>query len=160
MGSTFIVRLPVAQSNETHTDVTAVASMCSPAKNARYRVLVVDDNRDAAESLATLLQIGGHEVHTATDGAEAIARTEQLRPNVIFMDIGMPRTNGLEAARSIRALPFGQHISIVALTGWGQEADRQRTRCAGMNHHLVKPISSDALQSVLDGIDVNGGVFG
>jgi PAS domain S-box-containing protein len=155
MGSTFTVRLPLAQSNEASTDLAAVASASFSAKNARYRVLVVDDNRDAAESLATLLQIDGHEVHTATDGAEAIARTAQLRPNVIFMDIGMPRVNGLEAARSIRALPFGQHISIVALTGWGQEADRQRTRSAGMNHHLVKPVSSEALQSVFDGIEMN-----
>ena len=153
-GSTFTVRLPLSESNGAPTDF-AVSSTPSAAKNTRYRVLVVDDNRDAAESLAMLLQINGYEVHTATDGAEAIARTEELRPSVIFMDVGMPRMNGLEATRSIRALPFSQHISIVALTGWGQEGDRHRTRSAGMDHHLVKPVSSEALQDVLSTIDLN-----
>ena len=153
MGSTFTVRLPLAESNGVPTDLV-IGATSSSVKSVRYRVLVVDDNRDAAESLAMLLQIDGHEVHTAIDGAEAIARTAELRPNVIFMDVGMPRMNGLEATRSIRALPFGQHISIVALTGWGQEADRHRTRDAGMDHHLVKPVSSEALQEVLNTIDL------
>jgi CheY-like chemotaxis protein len=130
---------------------------CSSAPSTRHRVLVVDDNSDAATSLSFLLQMSGHEVHTASDGVEAIERAQELRPNIIFMDIGMPRMDGLEASRRIRELPFGAQIMIVALTGWGQEADRQRTRSAGMSHHLVKPISNEALQDILESVKANDG---
>jgi CheY-like chemotaxis protein len=90
-----------------------------------------------------------YEVCTAADGEQAIEQARAFAPQIIFMDLAMPRLDGLEAARRIRALPEGEHVRIVALTGWGQEADRQRTRDAGMNHHLIKPVSLDALQSVL-----------
>jgi CheY-like chemotaxis protein len=136
---------------------TVAASAASPpisstgsAESTRHCVLVVDDNDDAAASLAVLLQMSGHEVHTAADGEEAIKRAQQVRPSIIFMDLGMPRMNGLEAARRIRALPQGQRINIVALTGWAQESDQERTRDAGMDFHLVKPVTSEALQNVLD----------
>jgi CheY-like chemotaxis protein len=108
---------------------------------------VVDDNTDAAASLALLLQMEGHTVRTAADGVEAIEQFQTFHPDIVFMDLGMPRLDGVEAARRIRALPQGGHVRIVALTGWGQEADRQRTRDAGMDHHLVKPVSLEALRS-------------
>jgi len=149
-GSTFTVRLPLVEA-EGDAPLTPAGNVgFSLAPQRPYRVLVVDDNRDAAESLAMLLQVGGHEVQVATDGAEAIARVEEFKPHIIFMDLGMPRMDGLETARRIRALPFGRDLRIIALTGWGQEADRERTRNAGMDHHLVKPVSLEALQGVLD----------
>jgi CheY-like chemotaxis protein len=101
---------------------------------------VVDDNRDRAESLATMLGLLGHEVATAHDGVEAVERAEAFRPDVILMDIGMPRLNGLEAAAHIRGQPWGT-MAIVALTSWGQEADRERSRAADCDGHLVKPLS-------------------
>jgi CheY-like chemotaxis protein len=117
-------------------------------------VLVVDDNTDAAASLALLLEMEDYEVCTAADGEEAIEQARTFGPQIIFMDLAMPRLDGLEAARRIRALPQGEHVRIVALTGWGQEADRQRTRDAGMDHHLIKPVSLDALQTVLRGLQL------
>jgi PAS domain S-box-containing protein len=150
MGSVFTVRLPVVQDAPAASAAAAVVSDIPSAKNTPHRVLVVDDNRDAAASLALLLQMSGHEVHTAADGEEAIERAQQLRPSIIFMDLGMPRMDGVEAARRIRILPHGRDINIIALTGWAQESDRQRTFSAGMDFHLVKPVSSEALQGVLD----------
>jgi CheY-like chemotaxis protein len=136
---------------------TARASHATPpspaAQNRGQRVLVVDDNTDAAASLALLLKMEDYEVCTAADGEEAIEQARSFGPQIIFMDLAMPRLDGLEAARRIRALPQGEHVRIVALTGWGQEADRQRTRDAGMDHHLIKPVSLDALQSVLRTLD-------
>lgn len=113
------------------------------------RVLVVDDNADAAASLVRLLEMEGHTVRSAADGEEAIAQTQAFGPDIIFMDLGMPRLDGIAAARRIRALPNGDRVRIVALTGWGTEADRPRTRDAGMNGHLTKPVSLEALREVL-----------
>ena len=144
-GARFTVRLPIAEGS-----VMAPVTPPPPAvRNRGQRVLVVDDNTDAAASLALLLNMEEYEVRTAADGEEAIEQARIFAPHIIFMDLAMPRLDGLEAARRIRALPQGEEIRIIALTGWGQEADRQRTRAAGMNHHLVKPVSLDALQSVL-----------
>jgi signal transduction histidine kinase len=147
-GARFTVRLPLAEGPVT-ADVTAPPP---PAQSRGQRVLVVDDNTDAAASLALLLKMEDYEVCTAADGEEAIEQARAFGPHIIFMDLAMPRLDGLEAARRIRALPEGGHVRIVALTGWGQEADRQRTRDAGMDHHLVKPVSLDALQNVLRGL--------
>jgi len=144
-GARFTVRLPIAEGS-----VIAPVTPPPPAvRNRGQRVLVVDDNTDAAASLALLLNMEEYEVRTAADGEEAIEQARIFAPHIIFMDLAMPRLDGLEAARRIRALPQGEEIRIIALTGWGQEADRQRTRAAGMDHHLVKPVSLDALQSVL-----------
>jgi signal transduction histidine kinase len=176
-GARFTVRLPLAEGPLTSavTPPPTQASACSasvqgippgiarvshatppapaPAMQHRgQRVLVVDDNTDAAASLALLLQMEDYEVCTAADGEEAIEQARTFGPHIIFMDLAMPRLDGLEAARRIRALPEGGQVRIVALTGWGQEADRQRTRDAGMDHHLVKPVSLDALQNVLRGL--------
>ena len=113
------------------------------------RVLVADDNRDAAESLATLLGLLGHVVRIVHDGAAAVEAGEDFRPDVILMDVGMPRLNGYEASRRIRQQPWGREVTIVALTGWGQEGDRERSREAGGDGHLVKPVSLPDLQKLL-----------
>jgi PAS domain S-box-containing protein len=146
LGARICVRLPIAAA----TDTPDVAPSPAP-RNRGQRVLVVDDNTDAAASLALLLKMEDHEVCTAADGVEAIECARTFEPQIIFMDLAMPRLDGLEAARRIRGLPQGKHVRIVALTGWGQEADRQRTRAAGMDAHLTKPVSLDALHSVLRG---------
>jgi PAS domain S-box-containing protein len=148
-GSRFTVCLPLA---EGAVAVTGAAPHPA-AQNRGQRVLVVDDNTDAAASLALLLEMEDYEVRTAADGEQAIEQARTFEPQIIFMDLAMPRLDGLEAARRIRSLPHGEHVRIVALTGWGQEADRQRTRDAGMDHHLIKPVSLDALQSVLGALD-------
>jgi len=144
-GALFTVRLPLVEG-----PLIPLRTIPPPApQNRGQRVLVVDDNTDAAASLALLLKMEDYEVCTAADGEEAIEQARAFAPQIIFMDLAMPRLDGLEAARRIRALPHGDLVHIVALTGWGQEADRQRTRDAGMDHHLVKPVSLDALQGVL-----------
>jgi PAS domain S-box-containing protein len=148
-GSRFSVRLPLAEGAVT----VAGASPRPAAQNRGQRVLVVDDNTDAAASLALLLKMEDYEVRTAADGEQAIEQARTFEPRIIFMDLAMPRLDGVEAARRIRTLPHGEHVRIVALTGWGQEADRQRTRDAGMDYHLTKPVSLDALQSVLGALD-------
>jgi PAS domain S-box-containing protein len=144
-GARFTVRLPLAEGPVT----SAVTAPSRAAQNRGQRVLVVDDNTDAAASLALLLEMEDFEVCTAANGEEAIEQARAFGPQIIFMDLAMPRLDGLEAARRIRALPQGEHMRIIALTGWGQEADRQRTRDAGMDHHLTKPVSLHALQNVL-----------
>jgi len=148
-GSEFIVRLPALDGTGT---VERLPPRSSDAAGAwgQLRVLVVDDNRDAAESLGALLQLLGHEVHLATDGLAAVAAVQELMPDVVFMDIGMPGLSGLEAARRIRALPLERQPRIFALTGWGQDADRERSQQAGIDRHLVKPIELTTLKAVLE----------
>ena len=146
-GSRFVVRLPVAQSDiEVRPPPSAPAA---DSQERRRRVLVVDDNADSATSLALLLQMEECVVQTAADGEEAIQRMQTFDPAIIFMDIGMPHLDGVEAARRIRALPNGDRVCIVALTGHGQPADRHRTAAAGMDHHVVKPITLELLQELL-----------
>nr|WP_253206938.1 ATP-binding protein [Verticiella sp. GG226] len=143
-GSEFVVRLPLAAManvavarGPTHTPLTP------------RRILVVDDNADVAQSLATLLTLEGHEVHTAYGGAQALRLGAQLRPDLILMDIGMPDMSGHEACQRLRQEPWGQHTTVIALTGWGQDADRQQSAEAGFDAHLVKPVDLAALQAVL-----------
>ena len=121
----------------------------SVPESARMRILVADDNADAADSLAMLLQAEGHVVLTASDGRRAIEVAEAFRPNVILMDVAMPNVDGLEAAREIRRHEWGADIRIIALTAWGQETERRRTREAGMDAHLVKPVDPRALAAAL-----------
>ena len=102
-------------------------------------MLVVDDNTDAAESLAALLAIGGHETRLAHDGLQAVEEAKTFQPDVVFLDIGMPELDGHETARRIREQPWGKDMVLVALTGWGQIEDRRRSKEAGFDHHLVKP---------------------
>ena len=119
---------------------------------AARRILVVDDNRDAAESLAILLKLSGNETHTAHDGLEAVETAAQVRPDLILLDIGLPKMNGYEAARRIREQPWGKSMVLVALTGWGQDEDRQKSRDSGFDGHLVKPVNPVALTELLAGI--------
>jgi CheY-like chemotaxis protein len=115
------------------------------------RVLVADDNVDAASSLAMLLELLGHEVHAVHDGAQAVAAKRTFVPDFIFMDIGMPNVDGIEATRRIRALDLPRQPCVVALTGWGQQSDRDRSREAGFDHHLVKPIALEAIRELIEG---------
>ena len=146
-GSEFTVRLaaiPVGtESRESHPRARAVA------ESIARRVLIVDDSADAAESLAMLLEFEGHEIHKAHDGAEAVRTAERVRPDIVLMDIGLPILNGYEACRRIRDHAWGAPIVIVAITGWGQEEDRERSNAAGFDLHLVKPVDHDELLQVV-----------
>jgi signal transduction histidine kinase/ActR/RegA family two-component response regulator len=144
-GSTFTVRLPVAEARPGPRATTPDEGQRGPGR----RVLVVDDNRDGANSLAMMLRLLGDEVRTAHDGIEAVEVAGRFRPEVILMDVGMPRLNGLAATRRIRAQPWGNTITIIALTGWGQEEDRERSRNAGCDGHLVKPVNLPDLEKLL-----------
>jgi CheY-like chemotaxis protein len=119
----------------------------------RRRILVVDDNRDSAESLAKILELAGNETHTAYDGLEAAEAAAALRPDLVLLDLGMPKLNGYEAARKIRERPWGRDILLVAVTGWGQDEDRQKSKAAGFDAHLVKPVNRGALATLLAELD-------
>jgi CheY-like chemotaxis protein len=116
---------------------------------ARHRILVADDNVDCASSLAMMLRLMGNDVRTAHDGLEAVAAAAAYRPDLILLDIGMPKLNGYEACRRIREQPWGKGILIAAVTGWGQEEDRRLSRNVGFNHHLIKPVGHDAVEKLL-----------
>ena len=114
------------------------------------RILVVDDYPNAAESLARRLKKYGNQVETALDGFEGIKQAEKFRPDVVLLDLGMPKLNGYKAAQTIREQPWGKDMVLIALTGWGQEEDRQRTHEAGFNAHLVKPVDYNKLSELLE----------
>lgn len=143
-GSEFTVRLPILD-NKTPARTDTPANGHRPGR----RVLVVDDNRDGATTLAMMLKLLGDDVRTAHDGIEGVAIADQFRPEVILMDVGMPRLNGLDATRQIREQPWGREVTIIALTGWGQDADRENTRDAGCDGHLVKPVNLPDLEKLL-----------
>ena len=119
------------------------------SQRAQARILVADDNRDAASSLATLLSLEGHDVRVANDGEQAVAEAERFRPDVALLDIGMPRKNGYEVAREIRVREWGREMLLVAVTGWGQSEDKRRAKEAGFDHHFTKPLDLDALSAFL-----------
>ncbi len=150
-GSIFTVRLPALPASEDE-NVLARIPETAPAA-VRRRVLVADDNLDAAESLAMLLTMMGHEVRAAHDGMQAVEQAEQFRPDLILMDVGMPKVDGLQATTQIRSKAWGAAPVIVALTGWGQEADRKRSKEAGCDVHLVKPLDFDRLSVLLTELD-------
>jgi PAS domain S-box-containing protein len=153
-GSTFTVRLPLAVKEHVEPAGTASArAETPPDRTPGVRVVVADDNDDAAQSLAMLLELEGYVVKTAADGEQALMLAREFRPDIIFMDVGMPNMNGLEAARAIRALSVGQHTRIVAVTGWGQEEDRRQTQAAGMDYHLTKPVSPQSLLDALAALE-------
>jgi PAS domain S-box-containing protein len=145
-GSTFTVRLPLAET------VVAIAPAPKPVETAEapvFRVLVVDDNVDAAESLAALLELDGHDTRVAHDGDEALAKAREFRPEIVFLDIGMPGKDGYEVARELRRDPHHRDTTLVALTGWGAQDDRARTKSAGFDHHLTKPAELPAVEALL-----------
>src|SRR5207248_661819 len=115
----------------------------------KCRILVVDDLRDAADSMAMMLRVMGHDTRTAYDGLEAVQTAAAFQPNVVLLDIGLPKMNGYEAARRIRSEPWGGKVALVALTGWGQEEDKRRSLEAGFDHHLTKPVEAAALEKLL-----------
>ena len=147
MGSTFTVRLPLLLSADTQLSAAALDS--AAALGSTRRILVADDNVDAARSLAMLLQLMGHDVRTANDGVEAVEQTTSFEPDVVFLDLGMPRMDGIEAAKRIRDLPVGTDTMLIALTGWGQENDRRKTLEAGFDLHVVKPVQAAQLEAIL-----------
>jgi two-component system CheB/CheR fusion protein len=147
-GSEFIVRLPVAAPEAARARQRSDAAG-EPAPLTGIRILVVDDNRDNAETLAMVLKVMGNEVSTAYDGQQALEVARAWRPHVVLLDIGMPKMNGYEACRRMRSEPWGEGMCLVALTGWGQEEDRRRTEEAGFDHHLVKPVDPAALLKLL-----------
>ena len=147
-GSRFVVRLPL-MSTVNAGGANDHSAAVPTAKPARRRVLVVDDNRDGATSLAEMLGIMGNDTRTAHDGLEAVDVAGAFRPDVILMDIGMPKLNGYEACRRIRERPWGRGVVIVAQTGWGQDDDKRKSREAGFDFHLVKPVDPVALEKML-----------
>jgi CheY-like chemotaxis protein len=147
-GSTFTVRLPVA-STPLPAQPHARLERERPTPAAARRVLVVDDERLSAASWAKLLQHGGCEVRTAHDGLEAVGVADAFRPDVVLLDIGLPKLNGYEVAQRIRQQPWGQCIVLIALTGWGQDMDCHHSKEAGFDHHLVKPVDPSALLDLL-----------
>ena len=148
-GSEFVVRLPVESSS---VPKTASPAAVPGASSVRRRILIVDDNRDSANTLAMLLKLNKQDVSTAYDGIAAVEQFQTLKPEVILMDIGLPGMNGLEAAKAIRELPGGSDVTLVAMTGWGQDEDRQKTREAGFDRHLVKPVDRASLLQTLEEI--------
>lgn len=146
-GSEFVVRLPIMVEPAQLPPPEQTAS--EPTTTKACRILVVDDNRDSAESLATLLRLTGHETHTAHDGLEAVEAAARIKPDAVLLDIGLPKLNGYEVARKIREQPWGKDMVLIALTGWGQEEDRQKSNDAGFNGHLVKPVELAAVTKLL-----------
>jgi PAS domain S-box-containing protein len=144
-GSEFVVKLPRRSLRSAPEGLVAVSS--GPC--VRRRVLIADDNRDAADSLAILLRMDGHEVSVVHDGSQAIATIASFQPEVALLDIGMPKLNGYEVARQIRQAPPSSSITLIAVTGWGQASDKARAAAAGFNHHLTKPIDPEALTQML-----------
>ena len=122
----------------------------------RYRILVVDDNHDSALSLAMVLTIMGHETRTAHDGETALATAEEFHPDVVLLDIGLPKMNGHEVCRHLRERPWGKDLVVIALTGWGQSEDRRQSQDAGFDGHLVKPVSYETFAAMLRSIKSRG----
>ena len=150
-GSEFVVYLPRVTAPSQH--LGAAAPLQTPV--VPRRILIADDNRDAADSLAALLELDGHEIHVAYDGAEALETCLRQPPHIALLDIGMPKLDGYELARRIRAQSWGTDIKLVAITGWGQKADRARALEAGFSAHLAKPVTAESLAAVLADVESN-----
>jgi signal transduction histidine kinase len=148
-GSEFTLRLPLFVEKASATDGVLLAPSIEPVIQERRNILIADDNQDALESLALMLRLEGHEVHCASDGEEALALAGQRRPEIVVLDVGMPKLDGCEVARRIRAESWGRDAVLVALTGWGQEIDRRRSREAGFDMHLVKPVDPATICDML-----------
>jgi PAS domain S-box-containing protein len=148
-GSEFVVRLPI---DVALPEAAIEAPAPAPESTQARRILVVDDNRDAASSLAMLLQITGYETHVAHDGPAAFEAVEAKRPEVVLLDIGLPTLSGYEVCRRVREQPWGKETILIALTGWGQEEDRRKSQEAGFDGHLVKPVDYPALIRLLSSL--------
>lgn len=146
-GSEFVVRLPRLPAGEHARKVESISRTGVPAPR---KILVVDDNRDAADSLAMLLKLSDHEVYTAYDGLEAVRSVAELRPDVVVLDIGLPQKNGYEVASFVRGQDWGHEVMLIALTGWGQDHDRERAAAAGFDTHFVKPVEFAAVRDYVE----------
>lgn len=141
--------------DNTMADVMNTAPALKPEKRG-FRILVVDDNHDSALSLAMMLSIMGHDTRTAHDGESAVTTAESFLPDVVLLDIGLPKLNGYEVAQRIREQAWGSSMFLIAVTGWGQEEDRQRSAEVGLNVHMVKPVEPAALERLLAELAHNG----
>ncbi|NML46768.1 response regulator [Ramlibacter sp. G-1-2-2] len=151
-GSEFTVSLPLplpARASEPAAPAGEMAPAAASDAAHPRRILIADDNADALTTMTLLLEMEGHEVHGAADGEQALARAEALRPDIVILDIGMPRLSGHEVATRIRATEWGQHARLIALTGWGQAHDQERARAAGFDHHCTKPVDLGELLALL-----------
>ena len=147
-GSEFVVRLPILSDAPAAPARASLASSTAP-QAVPYPILIVDDNRDSADSMAMMLRILGNNVRTAYDGIEAVRVAADYRPGVVLLDIGLPKLSGYEAARRIRQEPWGRSMVLIAVTGWGQKDDRRRSREAGFDYHIVKPVAPEELVELL-----------
>jgi signal transduction histidine kinase len=155
-GTEFVVRLPLLTSQTAPLANQATESETMPIVESR-RILIADDNRDAAELVAFQLELAGHDVRTVHDGVEALAVGKKFKPHVVLLDLGMPRLDGYDTARRIRSQPWGKRARLVALTGWGQQQDRDRTAEAGFDAHLVKPVTDvDLFHALVPGTTRDG----
>jgi CheY-like chemotaxis protein/anti-sigma regulatory factor (Ser/Thr protein kinase) len=150
-GSEFVVRLPTSALRPAAGP--RATSQEPIAAQASQRVLVVDDNEDAADSMAMLLQLLGVNTHVVYNGPDALKALVSYQPTVVLLDIGMPGMDGKEVARRIRQYPTGRSITVIALTGWGQEEDRRRTMAAGFDFHMIKPADINTLRAMLTSLD-------
>jgi len=148
-GSEFVVRLPLTVIPSENRQICEPKITSPSLSPSGLKLLVVDDNEDAARSLAMLLQFKGHEVRVAYSGAEALELVKSYIPDLAFLDLGMPDMDGYEVARRLRKIPELKNTILAALTGWGQTTDRRRTADAGFHHHLVKPPEADVLDRLL-----------
>ncbi len=156
LGSELEVRLPLALTAAGIDDTRSIDAQPALAPAAGFRILVADDNEDAAATLAALLELMGHTVQFVNDGAAAVEAALQFHPEVVILDIGMPKMNGYQACRLIRGQPGGAAMTIFAVTGWGQPEDRRASGEAGFDHHLVKPVDPDALAALLAAVKPSG----
>ena len=150
LGSTFTIRLPVVEASQDAQPQSDGSGRLNPPS---LRMLIVDDNRDAADSLAMLLRTTGNEIRTAYDGLEALQVASEFRPEVVLLDIGLPKIDGHEVAQRIRREPWGARVCLIAVTGWSDESDRARSRAAGFDHHLVKPLDTAHLAQLLSAVE-------
>lgn len=148
-GSEFVVRLPLMAAHDLPNIASVLDMQEESISHANLKVLVADDNNDALESLAILLEIAGHQVIKASTGQQALELAEQWAPDVALLDIGMPTLNGYEVARQIRSSAWGMTLTLVAVSGWGQLEDKRRSLEAGFDHHLVKPVDFEAVEKIL-----------
>jgi two-component system CheB/CheR fusion protein len=148
-GSTFVVHLPLPEPAAGTDAPGAATPVARPREACRNRILVVDDNVDAAESLAILLRLGGHETRTAHDGPSALEAAGEFLPEVVLLDLGLPGMDGYEVAKRLRQRPETERALLVAVTGYGQEEYRKRAREGGFDHHLVKPVHLSQLEELL-----------